>query len=190
MEKGGKGRTCRKRIVRASAFFFRSAWPFVAPAKRSFIWPSTVTVGTTGRRPCPLMVPGAQSREREEEDGKGGCLVRGKRKRLGGHTRVHDRRSNPNVRRVSVLIRFMDGHSYHNNPCPTWFGTGIPRVCLLPDRPTVSPLPPSPSPFLPSTVSSSRPRFPSSHYTSPAMVPDTDTEAEPQLNLIEQVTPS
>jgi hypothetical protein len=39
--------TDRNRILRASAFFLRSAWPFVAPTRRIFIMANTVTVGAT-----------------------------------------------------------------------------------------------------------------------------------------------
>lgn len=50
-------RTCRKRMFSASAFFFRSAWPFVAPTSRVFMTAKTVTVGTTTYlAPAPDMV--------------------------------------------------------------------------------------------------------------------------------------
>lgn len=50
-------RTCLKRMFSASAFFFSSAWPFVAPNSRAFITDKTVTVGATVYlAPAPDMV--------------------------------------------------------------------------------------------------------------------------------------
>ncbi|MFS7989319.1 hypothetical protein Hanom_Chr11g01045331 [Helianthus anomalus] len=43
-------RMARNWTVRASLFFFRRAWPLVAPTRRALMTPRTVTVGTTFKR--------------------------------------------------------------------------------------------------------------------------------------------
>lgn len=56
-------RSCRYRIVRASAFFFSSACPLVAPTRRAFMTVSTVTVGgTVYLLVLPDMMPNSHNR--------------------------------------------------------------------------------------------------------------------------------
>lgn len=47
-----------KRSVRASAFFFSSAWPLMAPVRRAFMTAIIVTVGATWYLFCDDMAAG------------------------------------------------------------------------------------------------------------------------------------
>lgn len=88
-------RTARNRMFRASAFFLRSAWPFVAAVRRCFMTAMTVTVGTTLYRcPWPDMAPALCAASKQgalQADAVLGYVVRA-RLLSGGSQRIMGRR--------------------------------------------------------------------------------------------------